>query len=176
MELTGETCFLSMEEARREIKKFCIKNFHQYQVKYSNHITFTVVCKVDSRPLKISCNKRQDEKVYISKITLQHTCALLNNQTRVTAAFVAESLLEPVSDYPEISIGLIRNNIKRENNLPIGYMKAYRAKRIAHEEIFGNIQEPFKKIPSFIETVHAAGGTAFTDTEASRFKRCFIFS
>ena len=174
MDLTADKNFESMEEAKVEIKKFCIKNFHQYQVKYSNPTTFTVVCKVDCCPFKISCNKRLDQRVYISKFTLQHTCDLVNNETKVTAAFVAESLLVQVSDNPEISIGHIRNCVKRENNLSIGYTKAYRAKKIAHETAFGNIEESFKKIPSFVEAVCAAGGTAIMDTEHSRFKRCFI--
>ena len=174
MELTAEKYFSSMEEARFEIKKFCIKNFYQYCVKNSNQKIFTIECKVDGCPFRISCNKRQDEKVYISRLTLQHTCALLNNQTKVTAAFVADSVLETVTDNPEITIGHIRNNVKRENNLPIGFMKAYRAKNMAHEVAFGNMQDSFKKIPSFLETVCQAGGNAFMESEDSRFKRCFI--
>ena len=143
-------------------------------MKNSNQKIFTIECKVDGCPFRISCNKRQDEKVFISRLTLQHTCALLNNQTKVTAAFVADSVLETVTDNPEITIGHIRNNVKRENNLPIGFMKAYRAKNMAHEVAFGNMQDSFKKIPSFLETVCQAGGNAFMESEDSRFKRCFI--
>ena len=50
MEIEEGTYFSSMDEAKNEIKKFCITNFHQYQVKYSSTKLFTVVCKGNCCP------------------------------------------------------------------------------------------------------------------------------
>ena len=128
IELKEGLCFPSLEEARKEIIKFCTMNFHQYSIRNSNNKRFTTVCKNKNCSFKISCNKRRDEKVYISQFVQQHTCDYLNNRPKVTAQFVAEQILDPISDNPEISVGQIRNNIKRDANLQIGYMKGYRAK------------------------------------------------
>ena len=174
IEIKEGFCFSTIEEARKEIKKFCTINFHQCFVRYSNHERFTTVCKNENCSFKISCNKRRDEKVYISKFNQQHTCDYLNNRPKVSANFVAEHILDPIADNPEISVGQIRNSIKRDTNLKIGYMKAWRAKQIAHEVSFGEIKESFKKLPAVIEKILQDGGDAVLETQQSVFKRCYV--
>ena len=174
IEIKEGFCFQTIEEAKKEIKKFCTMNFHQCSIRNSNKERFTTICKSENCTFKISCNKRKDEKFYISKFVQQHTCDYLNNRPKVTAQFVADHILDPIADNPEISVGQIRNNIKREANLKVGYLKAWRAKKIAHEVSFGVMKESFKKIPAFIEKVQQDGGDAVLETHQTIFKRCYV--
>ena len=97
MEIEQGPLFPSIEEAKKEIKRFCLQNFHAYQVKYSNKILFTTICKNPECSFTISCYKRKDQKVYVSKCNLQHTCDTLNNPPKVSSLFIAERIAEPKS-------------------------------------------------------------------------------
>ena len=61
-----------------------------------------VGCKNNNCKFKISCNKRNDGNAYITTFTQQHTCNILDNQPKVSSRFVAEIMLEQISDNPDI--------------------------------------------------------------------------
>ena len=145
MELEKGFCFSSIDEAKNEIKKFCTEKFHPVVVKYSNKQKMSIGCKNENCTFVISCKKRKDGKVHITKFTQQHTCNILATQPKVSSRFVADNMLEPITDNPEISIGLIRNTLRRENSLKVPYMTAYRGKKIAHNIAFGEIEVDMRK-------------------------------
>ena len=72
MELEESFCISSIGEAKNEIKKNCTKFFHPVVVKYSNKQKMSVGCTNENCTFVISCNKRIDGKVHITKYTQHH--------------------------------------------------------------------------------------------------------
>ena len=72
----------------------------------------STVCKNDNSSFLIYCKKRKDGEAHITDFIQQHTCNILDSQPKVLSRFVADNMLEPITDTTKISIWLIQNTLR----------------------------------------------------------------
>jgi hypothetical protein len=130
-DISKTSVFDSIDDAKASITHLATLQKRPVVVVNSRPTSFHLKCKDSSCSFEVSCFKRKDGRVHISKFVKDHGCMSLLTGVKapVPVSYVANRLKQSIHDDVTVLPSTIRNAAKREDGITISYMAAWRGKR-----------------------------------------------
>jgi MULE transposase domain/MuDR family transposase len=179
MDLYKGMIFDSLDDAESSILQHCFTEHEQIKVKKNEKQEYSVVCKTAGCPFHIACYMNRHNIVKLTRLDLEHSCdpfanALVSCNTAIIATIVSQF----ISDNPSMPVKHITNFIKREHHIDLPYWAAWKAHEIALKQFYGDIDNSFSLILSFLQNIRENGDFAEMDTiridNRDQFNRCIV--
>ena len=130
--------FSNVQEVRKAITMYCVRNRVQVKKKRNNCIRFEGVCKPDCPWLFIATKDSRTGCFVLSKFVDEHTCEREWEVKELTAPLIAEEFLEEVRDNENITMKSFAKKVQKKCNMLPNRFKLARAKLAALKKIRGD--------------------------------------
>ncbi|KAI0495495.1 hypothetical protein KFK09_021796 [Dendrobium nobile] len=132
-DITIGTFFNDATSFKNDLRSFAIKENFGVRIKASDKKRVIATCSYQVR-----------------RVDGEHTCPGINRAGNrlATSAWVANQIQEMVKRYPDISPKEINSGLEKEFGLSLPYMKLWRAREQARDNIFGSIDDNYKWVPT----------------------------
>nr|KYP62085.1 hypothetical protein KK1_016608 [Cajanus cajan] len=149
--------FQTKEQVQDAINRFHIVNHCTYKVKHSNTTRLLVECVHNDcawRCLAILRTREQHWKIMI--LEGPHTCVsslISQDHNKLGSQMISQTICEIIKANPSTPISTIIAHIKLTMGYTISYKKGWLAKQHAIENIFGNWEESYNKLPGMLQAM-----------------------
>nr|KYP32324.1 hypothetical protein KK1_047026 [Cajanus cajan] len=146
--------FQTKEQMQDAINRFHIVNHCSYKVKNSSSTRLVMECVHHDCAWRCRGILRTREQHWeIMILEGPHTCVsplISQDHNKLGSQMIAQSIGEIIEVDPSTSISTIIAHIKSTMGYTISYRKGWLAKQHAIENIFGNWEDSYNKLPGFI--------------------------
>ncbi|KAK9288824.1 hypothetical protein L1049_017289 [Liquidambar formosana] len=176
----GQT-FEGVVEFRKAIGKYAIARHFAYKYNKNDPDRVTAICKEEGCEWRIHASRLKDTKVFrLQTFTSEHSCdpgIRQKTHPQATKKLVGSLVQDKLRDTPKYSAREIINDIRRDFEISLGYLQAYRGKDIAQKAIHGSMEDSFNKIPWLCSKIMETNPGSYVEWltgEDCRFQRLFI--
>ncbi|KAI0498808.1 hypothetical protein KFK09_019703 [Dendrobium nobile] len=169
---------LSFKQAIRS--KAILENF-AIRMKASDKSRVIATCAYRGCPWRVRASLCSDGHSFeVRKLFSTHLCPGVNRagNKQATATWIAHEIKEIVKRNPDITPKDIGNNLETTFGLSLPYMKIWRSRELAREQIFGSIDDNYKWVPTLrSELISRNPGSHITyllENQNQAFKRFFV--
>lgn len=143
-DLTSETTFPSIKEAKECISSFCVRNRHKFIVKRSCLKKYSVICKDRGCGFFISCYNNRRNVVKVTTLVLEHSCDPkgANGPVSANTAYIARKVRDLIADNPAMTVAQVMSLIKQEDGIDVPYWAAWKGRKLALTHINEGNQTP----------------------------------
>ncbi|PKU61943.1 hypothetical protein MA16_Dca023140 [Dendrobium catenatum] len=166
--------------------KQCIRSnaiIHNYDIKIkaSDKSRVIATCSYRGCPWRIRASLCSDGHSFeVKKLHPTHLCPGVNRagNKQATTSWVAQEIQDIVKRNPDITPKDISNNLESTYGLSLPYMKIWRSRALARDQMFGSIDENYKLVPMLRSELRKRNsGSHITyqcDNNNKSFKRFFV--
>ncbi|PKU74349.1 hypothetical protein MA16_Dca003552 [Dendrobium catenatum] len=148
------TFFPDAKHFKHALRSVAIKENFGIRIKASDKTRVIARCSYEGCEWRIRASLCEDTQTFeIRRVYGVHTCPGINRAGNklATTAWVANEIEDIVKRNPDIPPKDINNNLEKDYGLSLPYMKLWRSREHARDNIFGSIDENYKWVP----TLHA---------------------
>jgi zinc finger SWIM domain-containing protein 3 len=173
--------FDSLEAAAVHISNYCVLNNIRYYVRNNDKgRRYCIRCKSKGCTFAINCCKNA-KTTHITKLVLDHSCdQFANLPVPANTAFITRQVNTVIADNPQMPVSQIQALLRRESGVEVPYWAGWKGRRKSLNHFYGDMDESFSFIGSFIQKINESGNgdlgvfeTIMIDGE-TKFHRCFI--
>ncbi|XP_020676180.1 uncharacterized protein LOC114578331 [Dendrobium catenatum] len=177
------TFFPDAKHFKHALRSVAIKENFGIRIKASDKTRVIATCSYEGCEWRIRASLCEDTQTFeIRRVYGVHTCPGINRAGNklATTAWVANEIEDIVKRNPDIPPKDINNNLEKDYGLSLPYMKLWRSREHARDNIFGSIDENYKWVPKLhAELLNRNPGSHITysydklDHSFRRFYICF---
>ncbi|PKU74228.1 hypothetical protein MA16_Dca021632 [Dendrobium catenatum] len=150
-DITIGTFFNDATSFKNALRSFAIKENFGVRIKASDKKRVIATCSYQGCQWRIQASLCEDSQSFqVRRVDGEHTCPGINRAGNrlATSAWVANQIQEMVKRYPDISPKEINSGLEKEFGLSLPYMKLWRAREQARDNIFGSVDDNYKWVPT----------------------------
>ncbi|XP_020676059.1 uncharacterized protein LOC110095035 [Dendrobium catenatum] len=157
-----------------------LQNF-AIKIKASDKSRVIATCTYRGCPWRIRASLCSDGHSFeVKKLHAIHLCPGVNRagNKQATSAWIAHEIKDIVKRNPDITPKDIGNNLETTFGVSLPYMKIWRSRELARNQIFGSIDDNYKWVPTLqFELLNRNPGSHIAyqcDKQNNSFKRFFV--
>ncbi|KAL0916752.1 hypothetical protein M5K25_014287 [Dendrobium thyrsiflorum] len=157
-----------------------LQNFG-FKIKASDKSRVIATCSYRGCPWRIRASLCSDGHSFeVRKLQASHLCPGVNRagNKQATITWIANEIKDLVKRNPDITPKDISNNLETTYGLSLPYMKIWRSRELAREQLFGSIDENYSWVPTLkSELMKRNPGSHISylcDNQNHSFKRFFV--
>ncbi|KAI0522716.1 hypothetical protein KFK09_005101 [Dendrobium nobile] len=166
---------------KHALRSVAIKENFGVRIKASDKTRVIATCAYQGCKWRIRTSICEDDKSFeVRRLEGDHTCPGINRAGNrlATSTWVANEIQDIVKRNPDIPPKEINNNLEKEYGLSLPYMKLWRLREQARENIFGCIEDNYKWVPTLqAELISRNPGSHITyiyDVRDNSFQRFYV--
>ncbi|XP_020672346.1 uncharacterized protein LOC110092226 [Dendrobium catenatum] len=177
------TFFPDAKHFKHALRSVAIKENFGIMIKASDKTRVIATCSYEGCKWRIRASLCEDIQTFeIRRVYGVHTCPGINRvgNKLATTAWVANEIEDIVNRNIDIPPKDINNNLEKDYGLSLPYMKLWKSREHARDNIFGSIDENYKWVPTLhAELLNRNPGSHITysydklDHSFRRFYVCF---
>ncbi|PKU68181.1 hypothetical protein MA16_Dca012850 [Dendrobium catenatum] len=157
-----------------------LQNF-AIRIKASDKSRVIATCTYRGCPWRIRASLCSDGHSFeVRKLLSTHLCPGVNRagNKQATSSWIAHEIQDIVKRNPDVTPKDIGNNLETTFGLSLPYMKIWRSRELAREQMFGSVDDNYKWVPTLrSELLNRNPGSHITyqcDKQNGSFKRFFV--
>ncbi|PKU62599.1 hypothetical protein MA16_Dca028603 [Dendrobium catenatum] len=166
---------------KQSIRSNAIIHNFDIKIKASDKTRVIATCSYRGCPWRIRASLCSDGHSFeVKKLHPTHLCPGVNRagNKQATTSWVAQEIQEIVKRNPDITPKNISNTLETTYGLSLPYMKIWRSRELARDQMFGSIDDNYKWVPTLrSELLRRNPGSHITyqcDNNNKSFKRFFV--
>ncbi|KAL0921330.1 hypothetical protein M5K25_008392 [Dendrobium thyrsiflorum] len=145
------TLFDDASSFKNALRSFAIKENFGVRIKASDKKRVIAACSYQGCQWRIRASLCEDTQSFqVRRVDGEHTCPGINRAGNrlATASWVANKIQEMVKRCPDIPPKEINSGLEKEFGLSFPYIKLWRAREQARDNIFGSVDDNYKWVPT----------------------------
>ncbi|KAI0498686.1 hypothetical protein KFK09_019576 [Dendrobium nobile] len=166
---------------KHALRSIAIKENFRVRIKASDKTRVIATCAYQGCKWRIRASLCEDDQSFeVRRLEGDHTCPGTNRAGNrlATSTWVANEIQDIVKRNPDIHPKEINNNLEKEYGLSLPYMKLWRSREHARENIFGCIDDNYKWVSTLqAELISRNPGSHITytyDVRDNSFQRFYV--
>ncbi|KAI0513721.1 hypothetical protein KFK09_009751 [Dendrobium nobile] len=180
-DIAVDTYFLDALSFKNALRSVAIRDNFGVRIKASDKKRVIATCSYQGYNWRIRASLCEDAHTFqVRRLDGVHTCPDINRAGNklASSAWVANEIEEIVKRNPDIPPKDINNNLEKEYGLSLPYMKLWRSRKQALDNIFGSIDDNYKWVSTLqAELVGRNPGSHITymyDSRDNSFQRFYV--
>ncbi|KAH7861551.1 hypothetical protein Vadar_027631 [Vaccinium darrowii] len=135
--------FSSLAQFKMAVTEYAVHGGYAIKFKKNDKERVRAVCEAHC-PWVILCAKLDGQLTYqLKTVNLEHKCTRTYKNPRLSSKFLASKLVNKVKQQPNIKLTQIQEKVHGKYVLHISRSKAYRAKRVAMDQVEGSHKDQY---------------------------------
>ncbi|XP_020108011.1 uncharacterized protein LOC109723913 isoform X2 [Ananas comosus] len=169
---------------KRSLDHFAVLNGFEFNVEKSDKRRMTVKCANERCGWRLHASVLQDKTTFeVKTLKNEHECPSVNRCGNKMASqfWVCDRVVDWLKTEGEISVPDLQKRLLRTYNVDVPYLRCFRGKELACEEIHGNWEESYERMVDFKEEIIRRNPGSIVDIKTQNctdgricFQRIFV--